>query len=64
MVTFMKGHMAEVGRTMPYVEYFRTYYSEWRPSSCKPTTTGSSPTTVCERYMVSGRTSVEPQVLR
>ena len=28
MVTFMKGHMAEVGRTMPYVEYFRVYYSE------------------------------------
>jgi hypothetical protein len=28
MVTFMKGHMAEIGQTMPYVEYFRTYYSD------------------------------------
>jgi len=25
MVTFMKGHMAEIGRTMPYLEYFRVH---------------------------------------
>jgi len=28
MVTFMKGHMAELGRTMPYLEYFRVHYSD------------------------------------
>ena len=28
MVTFMKGHMAEIGRIMPYIEYFRVHYSD------------------------------------
>jgi hypothetical protein len=32
MISFMRGHMAEVATTMSYVDYFRTFGFEFGPS--------------------------------